>query len=73
MFYTVGKRARVTVSLHDPSGRSLLTFRDEVAPAGSYVISSADAATRFFLPSGIYFLRIRAGAETVTRKLTVLH
>jgi hypothetical protein len=60
----------VTLSIYDLSGREVRTLVHGFQPAGAYTASwdGTDAAGRP-VTAGIYFYRLRAGKETLTRKL----
>ena len=57
----------VTIELLDVSGRKVQTIVEDRLAAGSHAIRW----TRGTLPSGVYFLRLRAGDRIATRKLVL--
>jgi flagellar hook assembly protein FlgD len=70
--YSLESPARVRLTVHDVAGRTVDTLVDAQRPAGEHVESwtpSDDAGSR--LPSGIYWLRLRANGSTTTSKLLV--
>jgi len=70
--YAVPRTSDVQVQVFDPAGRLVRTLRaGDVAP-GSHVLSwdGRDARGRR-LPSGVYFLRMRAGDFVADRRVTL--
>ena len=72
--YALPKPARVTLTVFDVNGRLVRTLvRDAAKPAGMFEAewNGTDAAG---LPvaSGVYFYRLKAGSETLTRKAVLL-
>jgi hypothetical protein len=59
--------ANVAMEVFDVTGRRVWTHRLAQADAGRHVVEFSPAS----LPSGIYFCRVHAGAETVTRKIVI--
>ena len=57
--------ARLTLTVHDLTGRQLDLLRDEQLPPGEYQFEWS----RPDLPGGVYFYRLRVGEQMVTRKL----
>jgi len=72
--FALPRPGRVALSVHDLAGRGLLTLAAGSFGAGTHALAwdGRDAAGRP-LPSGVYLLRLRAGAELVTSKLLLLH
>ncbi len=66
--------ARVTLAVHDVSGRLVSRLVDgAVLPAGYHAVRwDGHDARGAVVPSGIYFATLRAGGETITRKMTVI-
>lgn len=63
--------SKVEVDIFDVAGRKVRSFVDNDA-ARSKVIQIADRdADGRLLPSGVYFCRVRAAGETVTRKMVI--
>jgi hypothetical protein len=64
---------RVTLDVHDVSGRLVKTLVDEEMPAGPALAvwdgTDSDGAR---LPSGVYFARLSAGEASTFRKMTLL-
>lgn len=65
--YGLPQRARVTLSLYSVLGERVVTLADGEQSAGWHVARLENAR----LASGVYFLRLQAGAETRTSKLVV--
>jgi flagellar hook assembly protein FlgD len=64
---------RVTVGIFNVAGQKVRTLVDEVMPAGSHTFTWDGTNDRGgALASGIYFYRVVAGTETVTKKMTLL-
>jgi hypothetical protein len=65
---------RVTLSVHDVSGRLVTRLVDDaVLPAGYHTVRWDGRSERgLIVPSGIYLATLRADDETVTRKMTVI-
>jgi len=62
----------VEIGVYDVSGRRVATQHLTQATAGSHsVMMSSNAIDGTPLPSGVYFCRVRAGAETVTKKMVI--
>jgi len=62
----------VEIGVYDVSGRRVATQHLTHATAGSHsVMMSSNAIDGTPLPSGVYFCRVRAGAETVTKKMVI--
>jgi hypothetical protein len=59
--------SNVAMEVYDVTGRRVWSRDLRQANAGRHVITFASAS----LPSGVYFYRVRAGAETVTRKMII--
>jgi hypothetical protein len=72
--FTVPEKAgRVTLNVHNVSGRLVRTLVDETMPAGPALVvwdGTDNDGTR--LPSGVYFARLAAGEESTFRKMTLL-
>jgi len=72
--YTVPSGAeRVTLTVHDVSGRVVCSLVDEALPAGPALAvwdGKDDAGHR--LASGVYFARVSAGSESAFTKMTLL-
>lgn len=65
--FTLSKAGSVTVAVHDVLGRRVATLVDAVLPAGAHTATwEAGGAA-----SGIYVVTLRAGAQMVTRRITV--
>ena len=66
--YVVPAEMRVTIVVHDVSGRVVARLLDEVRPAGSHQITwNADG-----MASGVYFAHLRAKNTDVSRKMVLL-
>ncbi|HEX6791605.1 MAG TPA: T9SS type A sorting domain-containing protein [Candidatus Krumholzibacteria bacterium] len=62
----------ISVEVYDVAGRAVSTVGVKDAKAGwTRVPFAARDAVGGMLPSGVYFYRVRAGAESVTRKMVI--
>jgi hypothetical protein len=59
---------RATISVYDLTGRRVSTLADEIMSAGEHTVTF-DASG---LPSGIYFTRMTAGSQMMTKKMVLL-
>ena len=66
--YSLPTAARLTLALHDVTGRAVRTMDLGFVPAGRHE-TIVDAAE---LASGVYLLRLQAGTETRTHAVTLL-
>jgi hypothetical protein len=66
--YTVPEAGYVNLSVYDLSGRETAVFVNGELTAGRYV-STFDASQ---LPTGLYFIRLNAGSEVMTRKVVLV-
>lgn len=66
--YSVPRQARVTIEVFDVLGRKVATVVNEMKEAGNHVASFDGAA----ISSGVYFYRLSAANEVLTRKMMVL-
>ncbi len=64
----LARESRITLRLFDVLGREVATLSDARRPAGEMEVVLPLAS----LPSGVYFVRLDAGAHTETRPITVL-
>lgn len=65
--------ARVQIALYDVAGRLVATLVDEQKAPGSYFAAwNGRDQTGEPVASGVYFLRMRAGAFLETKKLVML-
>ncbi len=65
--------SHVTVAVFNVAGQRVRTLVDEVMPAGSHTLTWDGTNDRGeALASGIYFYRVVAGSEVLTRKMTLL-
>jgi hypothetical protein len=67
--FAVKERAKTTVALHNTLGQRVATLYEGTPPAGEKQTIHINASG---LPSGTYFLRLRTGRQTRTRRLTVV-
>jgi flagellar hook assembly protein FlgD len=66
-------RSAVKATIHDAQGRLVRTLVSHTVAAGELKMTwdgRDDRSVR--VASGVYFLRVRAGAESATRKLVLL-
>jgi len=66
--YGLPQRTRVTLGVYSVLGERVATLADGEQPAGWHVVRYEAAK----LPSGVYFLRLQAGAEVRSGKLVVM-
>ena len=66
--YTLDRAGAVELSVYDMTGRVVSSLVDGVQPAGNHEVRF-DATG---LPTGAYIYRLRAGAETLTRIMTLV-
>jgi hypothetical protein len=66
--FSLSRRSEVVINIYDVLGRCVTTLRPGVLPAGEHqALWQADA-----FASGVYFYRLRAGANVDTRKMILL-
>ncbi len=71
--YFVTQPGHVQLSIHDMAGRLVTTLFDELAGAGDNITTwNGRDATGTEVASGIYFVRIEASNELLTRKITLV-
>jgi hypothetical protein len=58
----------VQLSVYDVTGRQVAALLDAPLDAGEHAVSWSPSDT----PPGVYFLRLRAGATSVVRKVTLV-
>jgi hypothetical protein len=71
--YDLARGGKVSLHVYDVSGRLVRTLVDRFQPPGQHSIAWAmadDSGGR--VPSGVYFVRMRAGAYSESRKFLVL-
>ncbi|MBL0063221.1 MAG: T9SS type A sorting domain-containing protein [bacterium] len=66
--YDVPTPAHVSLSVYDLTGRQVATLVNSVQPSGSH--STSWQADNF--PSGLYFLNLRSGGHSESRKIVLL-
>ena len=71
--FTVPERTNVNLEVYNVAGRSIRQLASGVREAGRYTIdwNGRDAAGER-VTAGVYFYRLTAGGEVLTRKMTVL-
>lgn len=70
--YSVPTSGPVALRVYDMMGREVETLVDRMQDAGSYVVSfNADRSGRS-IATGVYFLRLEAGAHTAIRKMLLV-
>jgi len=73
--YQLPASSRVTLKVLDVSGRELATLVDEYQLAGDHQVTftvGRGRATDVRLTSGIYLYQLRAGSESLTRKMVLM-
>jgi hypothetical protein len=66
--YSIPKLSRVILSIYNVTGKLISKLVNEVKPAGNYFVTFNAGK----LSSGIYFYKLSAGNNTVTRKMVIL-
>jgi subtilisin family serine protease len=66
--YRVQDRGFVSLKVHDVLGREIATLVNEQKPPGTYEVTWNSGA----LSSGVYYYRLLAGGQVVTRKMMLL-
>ena len=66
--FTASKKTGVKLGVYDVSGRLIQTIIDNVMDTGEYIISWVSLS----LPSGVYFLKLKAGAYSDIRRAVIL-
>jgi hypothetical protein len=66
--YELVAPVHVTLTVHDMSGRTLVTLVDRQQFSGSYTVNM-DASE---LSSGVYIYRLNAGGQVISRKMTLI-
>jgi hypothetical protein len=66
--FAVPEESDVVVVVFDVSGRRLATLENSRQPAGWHTVTWSTSG----VPSGIYFVRLRAGSRTITKAVQVL-
>ena len=67
--YSIPGSQHVELVLYDLQGRRIATLVDEDQGPGEYTVSWDGRVDTGMAPSGLYFLRLRAGKSTKTQKL----
>lgn len=68
-----GTRTRVRISIYDVAGRLVTTLADGLLEAGPRdVVWEGMGSNGGPVASGVYFVRLEGGGETVTRKLVIV-
>ncbi|NBC84954.1 MAG: choice-of-anchor D domain-containing protein, partial [Bacteroidetes bacterium] len=70
--YQLKKEAHVRMEVFDLLGRRVAVLVDERKSAGPHTLTWQAQTGRSRLASGVYFLRMRAGDFTATRKMTLV-
>lgn len=66
--YNLSSATDVSLDIYDILGHRVTTLVSEHQPAGSYTVQWAPED----LPSGLYFVRMKAGKQTITKKAMYL-
>ena len=69
MSYTVSRDATVTIRIMDVLGNQITTLFSERQDAGAHTSSFSIASK---ITSGFYFIRVSAGNEIITKRISVL-
>jgi hypothetical protein len=64
--------SHVRLTLHDISGRELLTLLDERRVAGEHSVMFENHRTHRRLPAGMYYYRLEAGDDVLTRAMQIV-
>lgn len=65
--YSVPEAIRVQLSVYDVTGRRLTTLVDDWVPSGRHQLEWNSAG----IPSGVYFVRMDVGGQTITRRVAL--
>ncbi len=73
IFYSLEKESRVTIDIYDLSGNQVATIVSGTQPAGDHQLiwNGADSNGNP-VSSGVYFYRMNAGRESLTRRMVLL-
>ncbi len=73
MDYQIHSEAHVALRVYDVAGRLVRTLVDRIQPPGAYSVTwkGKDAHGRF-LPSGVYFYKIKAGSFQQSHRLLIV-
>jgi photosystem II stability/assembly factor-like uncharacterized protein len=66
--FTISEAGRVRLAAYDALGREVAVLVDEAREAGAHAVAF-DASS---LPAGVYVVRLEAGGQTLTQRLTLL-
>ncbi|HSR18519.1 MAG TPA: T9SS type A sorting domain-containing protein, partial [Ignavibacteriaceae bacterium] len=67
--YQLPFRSFVRLDVYDLLGREITTLVNEEQNTGEYSVHFNSQG----LPSGIYFYRLAAGSQTITKKMVIVH
>jgi hypothetical protein len=67
--YVLPDPIRVNMSVYDITGRRLTTLLNDWMPGGQHQLEWDSAG----LPSGVYFIRMSVGEQTLTRRVALQH
>ena len=71
--YTVPGDGSVKINVYDITGREVMTLLNKIAKRGSYSLKWNGRTTeKRNLPGGVYFIRLEALGNPVTRKVILL-
>jgi hypothetical protein len=71
--YDIPEKCRVRIDIYDPSGKRIATLVDRDQEKGTYEVEWGGMGdTGNSIASGIYFCRLTAGKETISRKMVLL-
>jgi hypothetical protein len=70
--FTVGREARIRITVVDLAGREIATLAQGVRPAGRHRVSWNGKAGRGHASAGMYFIRYEADGNTLVRRFVVL-
>jgi FlgD Ig-like domain len=71
--YKLSKTAKVSLDIYNALGQKVRTLVQANQPAGSYDVTwNGHNDLGVSVPTGVYFYRLRAGAETMMKKMVLL-
>lgn len=70
--YQVKKNSFVTLKIFNVLGNEITTLVNEEKPAGKYSVTFDTSKISKFIPSGIYYCMMKAGAFSETKKMVLL-
>lgn len=71
--FSVGEKVKTSLAIYDVEGRLVRVLANSILEPGSYMAAwNGRDGTGRLVTSGVYFCRLRAGKETISRKLILM-